>query len=66
MDDTTLMEEREWELKTFLMRVKEQSERTSLKLNIKKPKITASGPLTLWQIREGKGGSTDRFPLLGF
>ena len=40
-------------------------ERTSLKLNIKKPKITASGPLTLWQIREGKGGSTDRFPLLG-
>ena len=52
-DDTTLMAESEEALKNFLMRVKEESERASLKLNIKKTKIMASGPITLWQI-EGK------------
>ena len=45
-----LMAESEEELKSFLMRVKEESERTGLKLNIKKIKIMASGPITSWQI----------------
>ena len=53
MDDTTLMAEIEEELKSFLMRVKEESERAGLKLNIKKTKIMASSPITAWQI-EGK------------
>ena len=52
-DDTMLMAESEKELKSLLMRVKEESERTGLKLNIKKTKIVASSPITLWQI-EGK------------
>ena len=45
-DDTTLMAESEEELKSLLIRVKEESERAGLKLNIKKPKIIASGPIT--------------------
>ena len=49
-DDTTVMAESEEELKSLLMRVKEERERTSLKLNIKKTKIMASGPITAWQI----------------
>ena len=49
-DDTTLMAESEEELKNLLMRVKEESEKTGLKLNIKKTKIMASGPITSWQI----------------
>ena len=49
-DDTTLMEESEEELKSLLMKVKEESEKVGLKLNIKKTKIMASGPITLWQI----------------
>ena len=49
-DDTTLMAECEEELKSFLMKVKEESEKASLKLNIKKTKIMASGPITSWQI----------------
>ena len=49
-DDTTLMGESEEELKSFLMRVKEESEKVGLKLNIQKTKIMASGPITLWQI----------------
>ena len=65
VDDTTLMAESEEELKSLLMRVKEESERASLKLNIKKTKIMVSDPITSWQIRGGKGGSSDRFPLLG-
>ena len=65
VDDTTLMAESEEELKSLLMKVKEESERASLKLNIKKTKIMVSGPITSWQIRGGKGGSSDRFPLLG-
>ena len=49
-DDTTLMAESEEELKTLLMKVKEESEKVVLKLNIQKTKIMASGPITLWQI----------------
>ena len=49
-DDTTLMAESEEELKSLLMKVKEESEKGSLKLNIQKSKIMASGPITSWQI----------------
>ena len=49
-DDTTLMAESEEELKSFLMKVKEESEKVGLKLNIQKTKIIASGPITSWQI----------------
>ena len=49
-DDTTLMAESEKELKSLLMKVKEESEKVSLKLNIQKTKIMASGPITSWQI----------------
>ena len=53
-DDTTLMAESEEELKSLLMKVKEESEKVGLKLNIQKMKTTASGPITSWQI----GGET--------
>ena len=49
-DDTTLMAESEEELKSFLMKVKEESENVGLKLNIQKTKIMASSPNTLWQM----------------
>ena len=49
-DDTTLMEESEEELKSLLMKVKEESEKVGLKLNIQKTKIMASGPITSWKI----------------
>ena len=49
-DDTTLMAEIEEELKSLLMKVKEESEKVGLKLNIQKTKITASGPITSWEI----------------
>ena len=49
-DDTTLMAESEEELKSLLMKVKEESEKVHLKFNIQKTKITASGPITSWQI----------------
>jgi len=49
-DDTTLMAESKEELKSFLMKVKEESEKVDLKLNIQKTKIMASGPITSWQI----------------
>ena len=49
-DDTTLMAESEEELKGLLMKVKEESEKVGLKLNIQKTKIMASSPITLWQI----------------
>ena len=49
-DDTTLMAESEEELKSLLMKVKEESEKSGLKLNIQKIKIMASGPITSWQI----------------
>ena len=53
-DDTTLMAESEEELKSLLMKLKEESEKVGLKLNIQKTKIMASGPITSWQI----GGET--------
>ena len=49
-DDTTLMAEGEEELKSLLMKVKEESEKVSLKLNIQKMKIISSGPITSWEI----------------
>ena len=49
-DDTTLMTESEEKLKSFLMKVKEESEKVGLKLNIQKTKIIASGPITSWQV----------------
>ena len=49
-DDTTLMAESEEELKSHLMKLKEESEQVGLKLNIQKTKIMASGPITSWQI----------------
>ena len=52
-DDTTLIEESEEEIKTLLMKVKEESEKVGLKLNIQKTKIMASGPITSWEI-DGK------------
>ena len=53
-DDTTLMAEREEELKNLSMKVKEESEKVGLKLHIQKTKIMASGPITPWQIDGGK------------
>ena len=52
-DDTTLMAESEEELKSLLMKVKEESEKVGLKLNIQKTKITASSPITSWEIDGG-------------
>ena len=53
-DDTTLLAESEGELKSLLMKVKEESEKLGLKLNIQKTKIMASGPITSWQIGGGQ------------
>ena len=59
-DDTTLMAESEEELKSLLMKMKEESEKVALKLNIQKTKIMASGPITSWQIdRETVETETD-------
>ena len=58
-DDTTLMEESEEELKSLLMKVKEENEKVGLKLDIQKMKIMASGPITSWQI-EGEAMETVR------
>ena len=63
-DDTTLMAESEEELQNLLMRVKEESEKVGLKLNIQKTKIMASGPITSRQI-DGKTVETDRLSFLG-
>ena len=62
-DDSTLMAESKEELKSFLMKIKEESEKAGLKLNIKKTKIMASGPITSWQIH-GETVETvmDNFP----
>ena len=60
-DDTTLMAENEEELKSLLMKMKQESEKAGLKLNIQKMKIMASGPITLWQIDGGKNGNSGRF-----
>ena len=56
-DDTTLMAESEEELKSILVKMKEESEKVGLKLNIQKTKIMASGPITLWQIDGNSGNS---------
>ena len=63
-DDTTLMAESEEKLKNLLMKVKEQSEKAGLKLNIQKKKVMASSPSTSWQI-DGKTMETVRFYFLG-
>ena len=69
-DDTTLMAESK-ELKSLLMKVKEESEKVGLKLNIQKTKIMSSGPITSWQImgkqwqQWGNNGNSDRLYLLG-
>ena len=57
-DGTTVMAESEEELKTLLMKVKEESEKVGLKLNIQKTKIMASGPITSWQIDGEKNGKS--------
>ena len=57
-DDTILMAESKEELKSLLMKVKEDSEKAGLKLNIQKTKITASGPITSWQI-DGERAETE-------
>ena len=64
-NDTTLIVEREEELKSLLMNVKEESEKTGLKLNIQKTKIMASGPITSWQINEETMETVTDFIFLG-
>ena len=64
-DDTTLMAESEEELKSLLMKVKEESEKAGLKLNIQKAKIMASGPITSWQINGETIGKVRDFIFLG-
>ena len=64
-DDTTLMAESEEEIKSLLMKVKEESEKGGLKLNVQKTKIMASGPITSWQINGEKDGNSDRCYFLG-
>ena len=64
-DDTTLMVESEEELKSLLMKVKEESEKVGLKLNIQKTKIMTSGPITSWQI-DGETVETVAEFILGF
>ena len=65
-DNTTLMAESEEELKSLLMKVKEESEKAGLKLNIQKTKIMASGPINLMANRWGKkSGNSDRLYFLG-
>ena len=63
--DTTLMAESKEELKSLLIKLKEESEKAGLKLNFKIIKIMASGPITSWQIDGGKNGNRDRFYFLG-
>ena len=64
-DDTTLMAVSEEELKSLLMKVKEESEKVGLKLNIQKTKIMASGPITSWEIRWGNSGNSIRLYFWG-
>ena len=64
-DDTTLMAESEEQLKSLLIRVKEESEKAGLKLNIQKTKIMASGPITSWQIDGEKVETVTHFIFLG-
>ena len=64
-DETTLMAESEAELKSLLMKVKEESEKAGLKLNIQRMKIMVSGPITLWQIDGGRMETVTDFIFLG-
>ena len=64
-DDTTLMAESKKELKSLLMKVKEESEKVGLKLNIQKTKIMASGPITSWQTEGEKVEAVTDFISLG-
>ena len=64
-DDTTLMSESEEELKSLLMKVKEENEKAGLKLNIQKTKIMTSGPITSWQIEGGEVETVANFIFLG-
>ena len=64
-DDTTLMAESEEELKSLLMKVKEETEKVGLKLNIQKTKIMASGPITSWEIGGGNRGNSVRLYFWG-
>ena len=64
-DDTTLTAESEKELKSLLMKVKENHEKPGLKLNIQKTKIMASSLITSWQIDGGKNGNSNRLYFLG-
>ena len=64
-DDTTFMAESEEELKSFLIKVKEESGKVGLKLNIQKTKIMASSPITSWQIDGEKNGNSERFYFWG-
>ena len=64
-DNTTLMAESEEELKSFLMKVKEESEKAGLKLNVQKMKIMASGPITSWKIDGGAVETVKDFIFLG-
>ena len=64
-DDTTLMAESEEELQSLLMKVKEESEKVGLKLNIQKIKIMASGPITSWEIDEETVETVSDFYFLG-
>ena len=63
-DDITLMEESEEELKSLLMKVKEEREKVGLKLNIQKTKIMASGPITSWEIDGENSGNSVRLYFL--
>ena len=63
-DNTTLMEDSEEKLKSLLMKVREESEKVGLKVNIQKAKIMASGPITSWQI-DGETGETERLYFSG-
>ena len=64
-DNTTFMEESEEELKSLLMKVKEENEKVALKFNIQKTKIMASGPITSWQIDAENGGNSGRLYFWG-
>ena len=64
-DDTILMAESEEEVKSLIIKVKEESENAGLKLSIHKTEIMAYGPITSWQIREGNNGNSDKLYFLG-
>ena len=66
VDDTTFMAESEEELKSLFMKVKEESEKVGLKLNIQKTKIMASGPITSWQIEGETVATVADFIFMGF